>query len=248
MNLEEFPEEVKEDIEDQSLAILKIIKDDIIVIGGWAVRALTGERHSRYTLDIDGIIDEKKISQIKKKLETVGLKSRDSEWGILFYRKYEPKLKITDKEIRKSVNEVELRIEISGPRIKEFRTRHYFEFSLSDYVTREVSFRKLDSKIDIKVPPISSLAAVKLGLPVDYKNNYDSAVLLQICDVDEVIAAIEGNDDWNEMVLRRLPKLIGRVKDPGRLENMLLINTGINIRDYIQKLEYIKSKLRKQRL
>jgi hypothetical protein len=53
MNLEELPEPIKKDIEDQSLSILEHIKDDIIVIGGWAVRALTGDKNGRYTLDIE---------------------------------------------------------------------------------------------------------------------------------------------------------------------------------------------------
>ena len=35
MNLEEYPEPIKKDIEDQSLFILEHIADDIIVIGGW---------------------------------------------------------------------------------------------------------------------------------------------------------------------------------------------------------------------
>ena len=34
MNLEQFPTEIKNDIEDQSLSILEKIKDRIIVIGG----------------------------------------------------------------------------------------------------------------------------------------------------------------------------------------------------------------------
>ena len=50
MNLEGFPESIKKDIEDQSLSILEHIKDDIIVIGGWAVRALTEDKHGRLYL------------------------------------------------------------------------------------------------------------------------------------------------------------------------------------------------------
>lgn len=245
MNLEEFPEYIKKDVEDQSLAILEIIIDDIIVIGGWAVRALVGERHARYTLDIDGIVAEKKMLEIKKKLEDADLKYRKSEWGIEFHKKYEPEVKIAHKKLRERANEVELRIELSGPRIKEFQTHHYFEFSLSDYVTREIHFHYKDSKITVMVPLAESMAAVKLGLPVDYKNNFDSAVLLQNCHIDEVIETIKKNDDWYEMVLRRIPKLKGRIKDPGRLENMLSINAGINIKDYIRKLEYVESNLRR---
>ncbi len=51
MNLQEYPEPIKQDIEDQSLSILKHINDDVIVIGGWAVRALVGEKHGRYILE-----------------------------------------------------------------------------------------------------------------------------------------------------------------------------------------------------
>lgn len=244
MNLEELPENVKKDIEDQSLSILKIIKDDIIVIGGWAVRAHTGLKHARYTIDIDGVATEKHLPKIKKKLEKLDLKSRDSEWGYQFFKKYLPEMEITDKGIKEQTNQVELRIEISQPRIKEFQTHHHFDFSLSDYVTREISFHNIESVLKIKVPPMESMAAVKLGLPVDYKNNFDTAVLLAICDVDKVVTAIKYNDDWDEMVLRRLPKQRGRIKDPGRLENLLLVNAGIDIKDHLRKLDYISRNLK----
>lgn len=244
MNLEELPEKVKKDIEDQSLSILKTIKDDIIVIGGWSVRAHAGEKHARYTLDIDGIAAEKELLKIKKKLKKINLKSRDSEWGLQFYQKYRPETKITDKDVRKRTNQLELRIELSGPIIKEFQTHHYFEFSLRDYVTRKIPFHNKDSEVEVNVPPVVSMTAVKLGLPADYKNNFDSAVLLSICDIDKAIATIKDNDDWGEMVLRRLPKLKGRIIDPGRLENLLLLNAKIDIREYIRKLEYIENNLK----
>jgi len=244
MNLEEFPEGVKKDIEDQSLSILEVIKDDIIIIGGWAVRALAGASHARYTLDIDGIADEKDLPAITKKLYNIGLESRVSDWGTQFFKKYEPKLKIMDQQVLDRVSEVELRIELSKPKIKEFQTRHYFEFNLKDRITKDIPFHNKKCSINIKVPPVESMAAVKLGLPVDYKNNYDSAVLLQICDIKKVITTIKNNDDWYEVVLRRIPKLKGRITNPDRLENMLLINTRINIKDHIKKLEYIENKLK----
>lgn len=245
MNLEEFQEDLKKDIEDQSLAILEIIKDDIIVIGGWAVRALTGEKHARYTLDIDGISAEDNLFKLKKELENAGLESRHSEWGTQFFQKYKPKIKIVDQEMCEKISKIELRIELSKPKIREFQTHHYFEFSLTDYITKTIPFHNKDSTITIQVPPVESMAAVKLGLPVDYKNNFDSSVLLQICDINKVIDTIKNNDDWYEIVLRRIPKSIGRIKDPGRLENMLLINAGIKIKDHIKKLEYIKTELKK---
>ena len=55
MNLEDLDRNVKEDIEDHSLDILDRVKDDIVVIGGWAVRAHLGTGHHRYTLDVDGM-------------------------------------------------------------------------------------------------------------------------------------------------------------------------------------------------
>lgn len=243
MNLEELPVVVKNDIEDQSLSLLRIIKKDIIVIGGWAVRALSGRKHVRYTLDIDVVTAKEKISMIKQRLESAGLETKNSDWGTQFYKKYTPLTDIPDK-IRKTVENIELRIEISEPKIKGFQTHHYFEFNLNNYVRRELAYHNKPGVLVVHVPPPEQMTAVKLGLPVDYKNNFDSAVLLQICDIEKVIQVIKENDDWYEMVLRRLPKLRGRIKTTGRLENMLALDAGINIREYVRRLDYIKKKLR----
>ena len=48
---------------------------------------------------------------------------------------------------------------------------------------------------------------MKLGLPADYRNNHDVAMLLRLCDADEVLRVIRANDDWAGLVLRRMPKL-----------------------------------------
>jgi len=45
VNLEELPLEIKNEIEDQSLEILEPIKEKIIVIWGWGVRAHLGPQH-----------------------------------------------------------------------------------------------------------------------------------------------------------------------------------------------------------
>lgn len=63
------------------------------------------------------------------------------------------------------------------------------------------------------MPPVADLTAVKLGLPADYKNIFDSIVLLQLTSIKDVISAIKRNDSWDEMVLRRMPKHIGRLHD-----------------------------------
>jgi len=246
MNFEEFPTLIKKDIEDQSLSILEHIRGDIVVIGGWAVRALTGNKHGRYTLDIDGVTDLEKMREIESKLSSIGMDVRRNEWGKQFYHKYKPNIDVVE-DLRKEIEKLELRIEISGPRIKESRTNHYFEFSLTNYEERKIPYHMKKDKITVKVPAVEHMAAVKLGLPVDYKNNLDSQVLIEICDVDKVIELIIANDDWNEMVIRRIPKLIGRLNQRDRLENILATNIGINIKEHIKTMRYIENKLKRKR-
>lgn len=243
MNIEDFPEPIKKDIEDQSLSTLEHIKDDIIVIGCWAVRALTGNKHGRYTLDIDGVAEDSKIEGIESKLLSVGMNVRRNEWGTQYYHKYVPSINVPG-DIRDEVEKVELRIEISGPKIKESHTDHYFEFSLTEFEKRKIPYHMKDENIVVCVPSAEHMAAVKLGLPVDYKNNFDSQVLLDICNVDKVIEVIKENDDWAEMVIRRNPKLIGRLSNKDRLEHILAINVGINIKDHIKTMKYIENELR----
>ena len=243
MNLEDLPIPIKKDIEDQSLSILERISDDIIVIGGWAVRALNGDKHGRYTLDIDGVTEQKIMKKVESNLESLGMERRKSDWGVQFYQHYKPQVKVP-KEIRKEIEKIELRIEISDPRIKESQTYHYFEFSLTEFLEREIQYHMKKEKVKVYVPPVEHMVAVKLGLPVDYKNNFDAQVLLEICNVEKVVEIIKSNDDWSEMVLRRIPKLVGRLSDKDRLEHILAINNGINIKEHIKTMKYIENKLK----
>jgi len=213
------------------------------VIGGWAVRALTGDKHGRYTLDIDGVTKEKSMKEVKSILESLGMERRKSDWGIQFYQQYKPQVKVPE-EIKKEIEKIELRIEISNPRIKELQTHHYFEFSLTEFIEREIQYHMKKEKVKVNVPPAEHMVAVKLGLPVDYKNNFDSQVLLEICNIENVIEIIKSNDDWREMVIRRIPKLVGRLNDKDRLEHILVINNGINIKEHIKIMKYIEYKLR----
>jgi hypothetical protein len=242
MNLKEFSESIKKDIEDQSLSVLEHITDDIIVIGGWAVRALTGDKHGRYTIDVDGVTDQKNIKKVESNLKTLGMKQRKVDWGVQFHKHYDPQVKFPE-DIRGKIDKIELRIEISGPRIKESQTDHYFEFSLTEFNEREIQYHMKKEKVKLQVPSAEHMAAVKLGLPVDYKNNFDTQVLLEICNVENVIEIIKSNDNWSEMVIRRIPKLIGRLRDKDRLEHILAINNGINIREHIKTMRYIEDKL-----
>jgi len=244
MNLEQFPTDIKNDIEDQSLSILERIKDKIIVIGGWAVRAQLGDEHYRYTLDVDGVADKREISEIREALEGYGFVANHLEWGIQFLKKYEPNVPVPEA-LREEVEKIQIRIEISEPMIKEHSTPHFFEFSLTDFEIKGISYHDGREEAMVKVPPIEHMAAVKLGLPVDYKNNHDAAMLLQKSDLTMVIKAILVNDDWKEMVLRRMPKLKGRISQSGQLENTLALAAGLNIKEHVRRLDIIEKALKK---
>ncbi|MDG6221475.1 MAG: hypothetical protein QCI38_08530, partial [Candidatus Thermoplasmatota archaeon] len=124
MNLEELTETVKKDVEDQSLEILESIASRIVVIGGWGVRAHLGTGHHRYTLDVDGVADEATLLELRKEFAARGFEEAKVEWGIKFTKKYEPLVEVPSGD-RFIVQELELRIEISPPRIKERRTHHH---------------------------------------------------------------------------------------------------------------------------
>lgn len=243
MNIDKFPEEIKNDIEDQSLSIFERIKEEIIVIGGWAVRAHLGEEHHRYTLDIDGVTDKDTLEKIKDKMIELGFKANDPEWGVQFLKRYAPSVDVPES-ISNEVEKVQIRIEISEPRITEYSTHHFFEFSLTDFVTKEIPYHNPEKKVTARVPPIEHMAAVKLGLPVDYKNNHDAAMLLCKCDLDVVIKSILENDDWGDLVLRRMPKLKGRISQRDQLENTLALAAGLDIKEHLRKMEYIEEILR----
>ncbi len=148
------------------------------------------------------------------------------------------------KKIKSEIESIELRIEIAEPLIKEFKTHHYSEFSLTNYVQKDIEYHIKSKALSVNVPPKEHMAAVKLGLPADYKNNYDVAVLLRMSDIEEVIKAIKENDDWDEMVIKRLPKLIGRIGVPGRIEHILAVDSDIDIKEHIKKLKLIEQALK----
>jgi len=242
VNLEELPLEIKNEIEDQSLEILEPIKEKIIVIGGWGVRAHLGPGHYRYTLDVDGICDLEKLAEIRDELHTMDLSEREIDWGIQFFKDYRPSVNIGDR--LKVVKSIQLRVELSPPRIEEKDSNHFFEFSLDDYVFKEIGYHSKDKHIRIKVPPIEHMTAVKLGLPVDYKNCFDAAMLLRQSGLDKVIQIIKDNDDWNTLVLRRMPKLKGRIRQKNSLENILARTAGLDMRNHLARLDYIENSLK----
>lgn len=46
------------------------------------------------------------------------------------------------------------------------------------------------------------------------------------------------------MVIRRIPKLIGRITDKERTEHILALNNGIDIKENVKKMRYILEKLK----
>ncbi len=242
MNIEELSEPVKKDIEDQSLEVLEKIASRIVVIGGWGVRAHLGESHHRYTLDVDGVTDEGTLGELRELFFSMGFDEKPVEWGIKFFKKYVPRVDIP-AGFEALVNEVELRMEISPPRIQEHDTQHYFEFSLTDFDILEIPYHNKDKSVKVRVPPIEHMTAVKLGLPVDYKHNHDAAMLLRKSDIDKVVQAIKSNDDWANLVMRRMPKLKRRIAQSGRIENTLAIAAGLDIGQHIKTLEQIEQQI-----
>ena len=243
MNLEEFPTGIQEDIEDQSLEILERINDNLIVIGGWGVRAHLGTSHNRSTLDVDVVADEASLKEIRETLGEMGFAEREADWGIGYFAKYNPRVDVP-KKFQEDIQIVELRIEPSLPRITEKQTPHYFEFSLDEYEIKVIHYHGQDKELKIKVAPIEHITAQKLGLPVDYKNCHDAAMMLEKCDIGMVIQSIQGNDNWSEMFLRRLPKLVGRISQPGSRPNILALNSGLDIKKHIGRLKQIEQTLK----
>ena len=98
MNLQEYPKHIKDDIEDQSLHLLSSIKEYLLVIGGWGVRAHAKENHGRYTLDVDAVADDHGLQQAKNILAQNGLDCRITDWGFQLYRPYEPSFPLNEEE------------------------------------------------------------------------------------------------------------------------------------------------------
>lgn len=244
MNLQEYPKHIKDDIEDQSLYLLSSIREYLLVIGGWGVRAHAKENHGRYTLDVDAVADAYGIQEAKNILAQNGLDCRITDWGFQFYKSYKPSFPLNEEE--QKLNLPELRIEISGPRITEYETAHYFEFSLTDYQKKKIQFHATGKSLLVCVPPVEDLAAVKLGLPADYKNILDSLVLLQLCSIEDVVAVIRRNDSWDETVLRRMPKYIGRINDRNSLVYRLAIDAQINVKKSKKELMDIEKLLKRE--
>jgi len=246
VNIEQLPHQIRDDVEDQSLYILQQIQQHIVVIGGWAVRSYTTYplKSVRYTLDIDAVATPENIKTVHDILIKKGFVSSEGrDWGILFFKPYQPDLKVScDPALFK---DLQIRIEISSSRIYEIDTHHYFEFDLNKTTQKTVTSHGIQQSIHVTVPEIEYLTANKLGLPADYKNRYDAAVLLSNSNLHKTLEIIQKTDNWKKMVLHRLPKFIGKTKSKEDIAHLLLRRADINIQDYLDQLFTIQQKLRK---
>lgn len=238
MNIERIPSEVRDDIEDQSLGILEAVADHVVVIGGWAVRAVLGPVHGRFSLDVDAVASPEGIDRLRGILGDMGFELLRTDWGIRMFTPYEPRVGVKDLE-PDVLEGIEIRVEVSGPRMYDVETRHFFEFPIEETESRSIPYHGHDRDVAMTVPTRERLAANKLGLPVDFKNNYDAAMLLAVANVDRVIEIILATDDWRDMVLRRGPKQIGRFRQSGRIERVLARNADLDIDGYIRDLRRI---------
>ena len=245
-NIEKVPKQIRDDVEDKSLDILQHIQQYIVVIGGWAVRSYATKsfKHARYTLDIDAVATPENIKTLHDMLvKEDGMFSEKTDWGIKFYKPYRPNSEISyDPSFFK---DLQIRIEILPPRIYEIDKNHYFEFNLKKTTKQIVISHGIHKPVWANVPEIEYLTVNKLGLPADYKNRYDAAVLLSNSDFSKIFEIIKKTDKWEEMILRRLPKFIARTKDKKDIAHMLLQRANIDISDYLNQLISIKQKLEK---
>lgn len=242
MNIELLTREMKEDVEDQSLEVLAGIASDVVVIGGWAVRALAGPLHGRYTLDVDAVAGPEGLERVRDVLGRLPLEPRQRPWGVSYAMAYVPRVPVPEAD-RPKLEGLELRIEVSGPRIYDIDGRHFFDFPLDEAINRELRDHAGGRVLGVRVPPLARMAAAKLGLPLDYKNSFDTVVLLTLADVDEVVRVILATDEHKDLVLRRLKKLAGRLKARDRYEWQLAGRLGLDLDENAAKLERIRSAL-----
>jgi len=246
VDIEQLPQQIRDDVEDQSLDILQQIQQYIVVIGGWAVRSYTVKpfKHARYTLDVDAVATPENIKIVSDILVKKNLMlSEKKDWGIKFYKPYQPNSKILCNA--SFFKDIQIRIEISPPRIYEVDIFHYFEFDLEKTSKKTIISHGTHQPVQATVPEIEYLTANKLGLPADYKNRYDAAVLLTNSNFCKTLEIIKKTDNWNKIVLRRLPKFIGRTKDKGDVAYMLLRQANISISEYLNQLRTIQQELEK---
>jgi hypothetical protein len=244
LNLEQLPAAITEDVEAQSLALLSDVQEHLTVIGGWAVRAWTHDIAVRNTIDVDGVAGPEDMTLISQKLRARGLAADAQEdWGTRFHMRYTPssvEAAEAAREIQDILEEVQLRVEVSQPRIYERGESHFFEFDTERASRKRIASRGGSASVECRVADSHELAANKAGLPADYKNIFDLALLLTVCDLGEVIRIIDATDDWRAVVLRRIPKILGRVRREDNTAHILLRAFDLDIDEFVGSTETVR--------
>lgn len=210
MKLHMLPGKVKNDIENESLNALREIKEHILVIGGWAARAHEGNKHIRYTFDIDGVANDWGLKRTRQTLEEKKFSIVDKEWG---YRATIPYPTSGGRDI--GSKDLKIKVEVSKPRIYEIDGSHYFEFDLEETEEKEVVSMDESTQVNIRVPNINHFVANKLGLPPLFKNMYDGCLLLLKSDVNKVSDLIKKIDDWSELAHTRISRTLESLENKG---------------------------------
>ncbi|MCJ2519994.1 MAG: hypothetical protein LN412_03485 [Candidatus Thermoplasmatota archaeon] len=240
LNIEQLPEAIREDIEIQSLGLLSAVKDVLVIIGGWGARAWTHHIATRNTLDVDAITRPEDLRSISRAFRAQGMAAdEEDDWGVSFHKMYIPSTNEAIEEaeqLKEVIEEVQLRVDVSRPKIYEKRTPHYFEFNPKKGVIKKIATRGSSASVECRVANSHELAANKAGLPADYKNIFDLALLLSESDLDEVVRIITSTDDWSSMVLRRVPKIVGRVQRDDNMAHILLRSFNIGIDEFVQSV------------
>ena len=87
VNIEQLLQQIRDDVEDQSIDILRQIQQHIVVIGGWAVRSYITNplKYARCTLDVDAVAAPENIKTVYSILAKKGFVfPEEKDWGIQF--------------------------------------------------------------------------------------------------------------------------------------------------------------------
>ncbi|MFQ5871809.1 MAG: hypothetical protein ACE5IB_06600 [Candidatus Geothermarchaeales archaeon] len=232
-------------MEDQSVDTLEHIAEHIIVIGGWAVRAWARPPRGlmRYTIDIDGVAEESKMGQVESILQEQHLRREQAEWGLRFRKDYVPQSQEAKGFMKTWKDPLEVRVEISPTRMYEADGEHFFEFEPHETIRREIRSRGSRQPLSVKVPTSQYLMANKVGLGADYKNRYDAAILALQADLEQVASIIVSTDKWKDIVIRQLPRFLGRTRQPTDLAATLLEENGYRTSSCLKGLAQLKKLL-----
>ncbi len=248
--LHALPEVLKQYIEDESLNVVEKIRSSSIpflLIGGWAVRAIVGSDHDRYTFDVDGVVGSKDaFGKIANVLKADGLEPSTSDWGCVFQRKLKlpPDLlkRVDDKQSAFVSEKCKIKLEFSTPRIYTADEKHFFEFKMNKWQELDVT-SKSGRVSRAEVALTEYVMASKLGIS-DWKNVYDVGVLSRITRVETVAEVIRGCDRWNELVLRKVVRF--RQEAEGKLPGIAYAllkaqNLDVPYVNYLKELQHLLS-------